>query len=115
MFLAGRTPFHGDSPAIGVQRKVLYFSFGSTDTLIDAWTANLDTPLFTVQAYDTTRFIAFVGADDLFLAEEFAHLITSVVSVDASDEVRRFATDLRVPLFETGEGFYWALHHAVAG
>ena len=110
VFLLGKTPFER---AVGVRRKALRFSFGYTETLVDAWTATLDTPIFTVQAYDTTRCIAFLSAASLFRAEEFAHLITSVVSVDASDSVRQFAADLNVPVFETAEGFYWALHHAI--
>ena len=106
----GKTPF---DEGIGVRRQGLYFSFGRTEIFVDAWTAKLDTPLFTVEAYDTTHCIAFLDAASLFDAEDFAHLITSIVSVDASRDVRQFAADLRVPVFETQEGFYWALHDAV--
>ena len=91
----------------------LLFRCGDTKALLDVWSATLDTPLFTVNAYDTKFTIASLRKEDIFAADPFSARLRVVVSLDDSREVREFASALRVALFEGPDALYWALHHAV--
>lgn len=102
-----------DTPNIGVHHFSVQFVFGESRVLVDTWTASFDTPSFVVHAYDTQRCIALMEANNVVEAARFANMITSIVSMDASERVRTFAQALQIPLFESKDALYWAIHDSV--
>ena len=101
---------------MGVTHRTLEFVCGDDVRVVDAWVSTLDTPLFTIEGgYDTRTTLAVLRADDVPEARRLSHLITGVVSLDASAAVSRFAAQLTVPLFGGDNALYWGLHHAIGG
>ena len=113
--VVGGGPLADPGCLLGVSHRTLRFACGGVVRLIDAWIATPDTPLFTLEAYDTAAgTVGVLVAADVPQAARLAHLFTAVVNLDGSDAVDRFASRVGAPVFHGAPGIYWALHHAVA-
>lgn len=98
---------------IGVDHQFLRFSFGTSCRFVGVWNTNFCTPRFTVDAYihENNTVVASLSSDDLVNCLPFADLFEIVVSVDASQQVRDFAFDRDLILFEGVDALYWTVHH----
>lgn len=113
-FHLGRGPLHNDNLLFGVDRLALQLTCGLQQFLVELWTAQLSTPRFTVNAYDTSFVFASLAHEDVASAKKFETLLKAVVSLDGSDQVRVYAKYLGVPLFEGPDALYWCLRHRVS-
>jgi len=113
-FHLGGGPLCNDDVLLGVDRVALRFACGVQHNLIELWTAQLNTPRFTVDAYDTSFVFASLTRQDVAHAKKFETLLKAVVSLDGSEEIRVYAKYLRVPLFEGSDALYWCMRHRVS-
>ena len=114
VFCIGAGPLSDPRCLIGVRHRSLDLRCGADRVFVDAWVATIDTPLFTVDAYETTCTLGTLTRDDVPAARNFKTLFTAIVSLDGSEEVRAFARELGVPLFEGHTALFWALRDAAA-
>ena len=113
-FHLGGGPLSNDRVLLGVDRLALRFVCGVQQYLVELWTAQLSTPRFTVNAYDTSFVFASLAREDVAGAQKFETLLKAVVSLDGSHQVRVYAKYLGVPLFEGPDALYWCLRHRVS-
>ena len=114
VFCIGGGPLSDPRCLIGVRHRSLDLWCGADRVFVDAWVATIDTPLFTVDAYETTCTLGTLTRSDVSAARRFESLFTAIVSLDGSEKVRGFARELGVPLFEGDAALFWALRDAVA-
>ena len=113
--VVGGGPLADPECLLGVSHRTLHFGCGSDVRLVDAWIATPDTPLFTLEAYNTAAgTIGVLAADDVPKVTRLAHMFSAIVNVDGSEEVQRFATSIQVATFQGEPGLYWGLHHVLS-
>lgn len=96
-----------------VINTALRFRFGTTNVLVDLWSAPIDVPEFTLLAYDTSAVVLALSSDDVYhnKTQRLAEMASAVVSLDGSEEVQEFALQRYLPLFRGKAGFYWCVHY----
>lgn len=95
----------------GVANALLRFRCGEKDALIEFWLADWGTPLFTLSAYDTRRTVLSLTRDDCNRTLVSETLAKAVVSVDSSPQVRLWAQQRGIPVFEGKDALFWAVRH----
>lgn len=105
----GPTPLRAADSGVG--NALLRFRCGAKDALIEFWLADWGTPLFTLSAYDTRRTVLSLTRDDCQRTVVSEALAKAVVSVDASPQVRLWAQQRGIPVFEGEDALFWAVRH----
>ena len=91
-------------------RNCVWFAFGRTHLAVEVWSANLDTPYFTVDAYidKKRKLLLSVSKNSLYKARRFLHKASAVVLLDDHPDTLAFANSANCPVFQGNDALYWA-------
>lgn len=93
-----------------MQRSCVWFAFGRTQLAVEVWSANLDTPYFTVDAYidNKRKLLLSVSKNSIYEARRFLAKASAVVLLDEHPNTLAFARSANCSVFKGNDALYWA-------